>query len=294
MSRNAIRPLFMIRAVNAVTMVLLGLAYSSAHAGVTNDVPSCYKANKVGMAQAAPERELFVVVDQTTLLDEKLKRSVLENVWGFLGPNTAFTVVSFSAFSQGRYTEVVSSGRIEAPISGKERDAISEKLLKGFDACMSSQLSWAKKHAAEAVQKSMANASTQLAKSDILAALKDLSSRVKASPAGEKVVFLVSDMLENSSVSSFYAPGNRVRKIDPAKELTHAEKAGMVSDFGSAKVHVLGAGLVPPASDTHDISASYRDAQTMTALNEFWAAYLKKSNATLEQFGAPALLKPVQ
>jgi len=279
------------RAAAALLAALTALVPARyAFAGTVNDVPSCYVANKLPVPAAAPARELFILIDQTTLFDDTLQRSIFENVWGFLEADTAYTVVSFSAFSQGRYTEVVSAGRIEPRFPESERDATSVRLLKTFDECMKGQLGFARKRALDAVKRSLAASSGELAKSDILAALKDLSSRVRASPAKDKVLLLASDMLENSSVTSFYAGSTRVRTIDPAKELAAAGSAGMLADFGTARVHVIGAGLLGPQAD----AKAYRDAKTLSALADFWARYLAKSGAKLEQFGQPALLQAVR
>ena len=113
--------------------ILLGIAsMQAAIAGTTNEVPSCYAANKLDIKLPLPDRELFVLVDQTTLFDEKLQNSIFENTWSFLGANSAFTIVAFSAFAQGRYTDVVASGMIEPPFPEKERNSTSQKLLKSF------------------------------------------------------------------------------------------------------------------------------------------------------------------
>jgi len=195
--------------------VLIALfACGASLAGVINEVPSCYKANKLDGQMAVPAKEIFVLIDQTTLFDERLQSSVLENTWGYLGLNSAYTIVSFSAFSQGRYTEVISAGAIEPVLAAKERDSISVRLLKTFDACMRGQEAWAKKRAVEAIKKTFASASPALAKSDILAALKDVAARVKASAARDKVLFVVSDMLENSTISSFYASSMKMRAVE--------------------------------------------------------------------------------
>ena len=277
-------------------IVLLALACTAttpSFAGINNDVPSCYAANKMTAKKPQLDREIFVVIDQTTVFDDKLKRSISENLWDNLLPNTAFTVVRFSAFSQGRYTDVVTTGVIEPPLPDAMRDDTSTKLMGKFDSCMQAQLKFARDHAIKAVNASLSDATTDLAKSDILAALKDVSARVKASPAKDKLVFLASDMLENSSVSSFYAAGNRVRKVEASKELALIEKAGLMADFGgSVAVHVIGAGLL--AQQGPGAKLNYRDAATMSALNEFWLRYFEKSGARLVQFGAPALLQPVR
>ena len=280
------------RVAAATSWLLVALAAcGSAYAGVVNEVPSCYKANKLDVPTAAPARELFVLVDQTTMLDEKLQASVLENTWGVLAANSAYVVASFSAFSQGRYTEVLSAGVLEPSFPEKDRDSTSVRLLVAFDGCMKGQLAWARKRTVDAIKKSFAAASPELAKSDILAALKDMSSLVKASRAKDKVLFVVSDMLENSSVTSFYAGNAKVRSIEPNKELAAAERAGLVGDFGGARVFVLGAGIIGPAGDS---KASYRDPKTMRDLREFWLKYFEKSGAALEQFGQPALLQPIR
>ena len=280
------------QAFNAAGAGLLMFAYCAAvSAGVLNEVPSCYKANQLAAMLSPPAREIFVVIDQTTILDEDLKTAVLENVRHFLGPDSSYTVVSFSAFSQGRYTEIVGTGTIEPPFPANERDSTSERLLKSLDVCLQKQGTWAKGKVSEDIGKTLVASSPDLARSDILEALHDISSRIEASPARDKVLLMVSDMLENSSISSFYARGGRVRKIDPDRELTLAQKADTVGVLHNVRVDVLGAGLLGPTADRH---STYRDPQTLTALHEFWKQYFDKSGAVLEQFGEPALLQPIE
>lgn len=129
-----------------------------------------------------------------------------------------------------------------------------------------------------------------IAKSDVLASLKDISSRVKKSTADRKIVLIASDMLENSSISSFYAKQS-VRKIDPEKELKLATDNHMFGDFGGAKVYVIGAGLL--TEDAKQAQGVYRSPQIMQALATFWKAWFLKSNAEIVEFGQPALLNPV-
>ncbi len=275
----------------ASRLLATSLIACQAFAGTVNDVPSCYVANRIEFKLPAPDREIFVLIDQTTLFDEKLQNSILASTWDFIRVNTAFTVVNFSAFSQGRYTEVTAAGTVEPPYPERARESTSVRLLKTFDSCMKGQEAWAKNHAVASIKTAFIAADANLAKSDILAALKDVSNRVKASRAREKVLFVASDMLENSSISSFYASSSKVRLIDPLKELAIVERAGIIGDFGGVRVVVLGAGLIGPSGDS---KATYRDPKTMNALHEFWKLLFEKSNARLEQFGQPALLRPIQ
>jgi len=69
-----------------------------------------------------------------------------------------------------------------------------------------------------------------LHKSDVLASLAEVSRLVKNSTTQKRIVLIVSDMLENSTISSFYA-NNNARRIDPAKEMNIASKEKMLGDF---------------------------------------------------------------
>jgi hypothetical protein len=137
---------------------------------------------------------------------------------------------------------------------------------------MIGQTAFAKKSLLTSLSQVEAGATNDLAKSDILAALKDMGDKIRTSPASDKIFFLASDMLENSSVSSFYSR-NAVRKIDPAAELKKAEAAGLIADFGGARVYVLGAGLLTEDAKKAQV---YRDPQTMAALKQFWRSYFMR------------------
>ena len=277
-----------------LVFVAAAMLSNAAQAGVANDIPSCYTANKMKVPVPATETEVFILIDQTTPLDAGLQDSVRENVGRLVKAGSAFVVASFSSFGQGRYLEVLSAGTLEGTIDAKSRDDISVKVLRNFDACMAGQADFGRKAAAVALNKALSGTSTEFAKSDVMGSLKELSSRIKQSTARDKIVFLVSDMLENSGISSFYASKN-VRAIDPAVELKKAQEAQVVGDFGGARVYVLGAGLVQDnAGGKNTDSGVYRNPKAMAALRQFWDAYFEASHAKLAEFGAPALLSPVK
>lgn len=277
-------------------LISLGASFfmMAAHAGVANDVPSCYAANNMSMTAPASSLELFVLVDQTTPLDTDLQASIKENAGRLIKGGNSFVIAAFSSFGQGKYLEVLNAGTIESGINEKLRENIKVRQLSGFDACLKGQEGFGRKLAAQSLNKALSGSSPLLAKSDVLASLKELSARVRQSSAQRKVVLLASDMLENSGVSSFYANKN-VRRIDPAAEMKKAEAAQLIGDFGGARVFVLGAGLVQQSTGgKNKDSGVYRDPQTIGALKQFWTEYFAKSNATLAEFGAPALLVPVR
>lgn len=269
--------------------LLCAVASFSAAPAQAGDVPSCYQANKI--TEPRPDRAIFVLIDQTTRLDATLRQAVMGNAGNFLKPGTAFTIGSFSAFAQGHYLHITKSGTLETALPDAARNGIKIKTLETFDACMRGQWTFGLNAAAEALTAAMNGASTTLAKSDVEASIRALSDVVRASPAKDRVVLIVSDMLENSTISNFY--GNRnVRMLNPAREMALAQAASMVGDFDGARVYVIGAGIMLE-SDAKK-GGVYRDPKMMDALKKFWSLYFKASNADLAGFGQPALLNPVR
>jgi hypothetical protein len=197
----------------------------------------------------------------------------------------------FSAFTQGKYTQLLTAGQLDHQLPTEKRNDISKPVLNKFDLCMSRQPAVAAQVVGGAMRMAFEGSSADIAKSDILASLKDISGKVRQSPATEKVVLLVSDMLENSSVSSFYA-NNAVRKIDPTHEMQLASVNQFVGDFGGARLYVMGAGLLNNIDKKS--KAQYRDPKTMQALGAFWRSYFEKSRAQLLEFGEPALLNQIR
>lgn len=267
------------------------LLFSSvAMAGNIDAIPTCYN-EKISAQKPATDIEIFVVIDQTTMFDGGLRQSIADNIRPFLKPGNAFSVTQFSAFTQSHYTDVLVSGKLDQVLEKAARDDVSKPVLNKFDQCMTAQSRLAGQLVGGAMKTAFGGSSSDIAKSDVFASLKDISGKVRQSAAQHKVVLLASDMLENSSITSFYA-NQAVRQIDPEKELKLVANNQLFGDFGGAKVYVIGAGLL--AEDSKHQKGVYRSTQTMQALSRFWTGYFKKSNAELVEFGQPALLNPIR
>ena len=133
------------RATYFFVAAVFGLSASAVSAGVVNDVPSCYLANHFKVPSARLDQEFFLAIDQTTVFDDRLRAQIVDNSLRSVRPASAYTLLDFSAFSQGRYTEVVTRGVVEARFPEKDRDDVSERALRSFDACMGGQAAFAKK-----------------------------------------------------------------------------------------------------------------------------------------------------
>lgn len=279
----------MISQIKKIFWLLLVLTSFTAW-GQTGVIPTCYDT-KLPSPSTEIKLELFVLVDQTTILDDQLKQQVADQVRPFLSSGNSFSFLTFSSYSQGKYTQLVVTGVLEQKLTMVMRNDVSKPLLSKHDLCMTRQPQIASQAAGAALKFSFDGTSNDLAKSDIFASLKDISGKVRQSPANSKIVLLVSDMLENSSISSFYQ-NQSVRRINPEKELQLVADNKMFGDFGGARVFVIGAGLL--SEDARSKKGIYREPQTMSALKNFWSIYFEKSNAQLIEFGQPALLNPIR
>lgn len=273
-----------------ITLLLSVMAVCTSSMAATDVIASCYDS-KLNAPAIPVEKEIFVIIDQTTLLDDQLKQSVANQIRPFLIPGNGFSLVVFSAFTQGKYTQLLTSGQLDHRLPTEQRYDVSKPRLTKFDQCMNRQSSLATQALGGALRTAFEGSSGEIAKSDVLASLKDISGKVRQSQATEKVVLLVSDMLENSSVSSFYA-SQSVRRIDPEREMKIAGDSQLIGNFGDARIYVLGAGLL--SDDAKKNKAAYRDPKTMQALASFWNSYFEKSKAQLMKFGQPALLDQIK
>lgn len=273
--------------------LMLAMVSPASQAGLINDVPSCYAANKIQSTEPRYDKLVYVLIDQTVLLDEKLQKSVLDSVLSLLQPGTKFVVAEFSAFSQDRYLQVLHTGIIENPLSASQEGDVVMSRLSDFKTCMKAQGPFAERMALSSAHDAMVGSSSNLAQSDVLLAFKTVSDAVRKDSAPRKVVFVVTDGLENSTISSFYAK-NAVRDINPDVELKKAQANQVIGDFGGARVYILGGGLMAPSTQgTAAQRNGYRDPKTLLALKQFWSAYVSQSNGHLAEFGAPALVEPV-
>jgi len=264
----------------------------SAQAGLVNDVPSCYAATHIAPDTHPYDRMLYVLLDQTVLLDPQLQQSVVNNTMRLLTPGTKFAIAEFSAYSQGRYLDVLRTGIIEKPLAHARVNETPMKAAARLAQCIDMQRNFASKIVVTTLAQVLKASTSSLDQSDIMQAFKTVSPVVAQDPAAQKVVFVVTDALENSSVSSFYAHG-AVRLVNPEAELAKAKAADMLGDFGGARVYLLGAALMPPPDKgTKAQRDGYRDPRILHALSAFWHGYFKASNANLVEFGEPALVEP--
>jgi len=254
-----------------------------------NDIPDCYQyAGLTAERSVFDGRELVVVVDETTQLTDDLKREALAHVLRFVQPGDKVRLFRFSAYLPDSHMSLEFAGALQAGLSQSARDDTGANTLKKLDQCLAKQQKYFQMQFAKKMGASFGDASKQIVKSEIVYSLKQIGQGWQASTAGDKVMFLVSDMLENSDYTSFYQ-NNQIRQIDTAKEMAKVTAASLQASLQGVRVYVQAAGLVP-----NSVKHGYRSGKIMQSLEGFWSTYFQASGATLQAFGTPALTQDLQ
>lgn len=258
----------------------LGLA----QADERNDIPGCYAFAQLSQHQPAPSgRELVVIIDETVPMSQELQRAAWDSATRYLRPGDRVRLYQFSAFLQNHYMKLLFTGQLDSPLQGKVRNSIGSKSLQQLDSCLQQQATFFQKKFGQLFVAGFGQPGVEIARSEILGSLRKITEDLAERPQNERVVLLISDMLENSDFSSFYQR-NRIRDIDPAAELKKVQQHSLLADFAGARVYIHGAGLV-----AGDANGAYRSGNTLQRLEQFWRAYLQASNGNLAAFGAPQL-----
>ena len=221
--------------------LLLCAALPRAQAGLFNQIPSCYTASHYTLRSSPPQRLLYVLIDQAAPLGPSLQKSVIENINHALGPGTEFVISEFSRATTHHYLRPLYTGIIESPLTARERDHVPMNSLSGFDRCMRDQAIYALRMADTTAQRAMGAAAGGAAQAnDILFSLQEVAPAIADDPAAQKVLFLVTDGIEDSKLGNF-SQG----VADPGRMVQAVRKAGLMPNFGGARVFVLGAGVSP-------------------------------------------------
>jgi hypothetical protein len=266
-------------------LLVVGLLPMAAKAAdERNDIPGCYPYAQLSQQQPAPSgRELVVIIDETVQMSQALQRSAWDHAMRYVRPGDSVRLYQFSAFLQNHYMKLQFAGVLDVPLQGKVRNSIGSKSLKQLDACLQQQAAFFQKTFGQQFVGSFGKPGEEIARSEIFGSLRKIAEDLAKRPSQERVVLLVSDMLENSDFGSFYQ-SNRIRDIDPDAELKKVQQKNLLADFAGARIYVHGAGLV-----AGDSKGAYPSGSTLQRLEQFWQAYLQRSNAELAAFGAPEL-----
>ncbi|GGB32886.1 hypothetical protein GCM10011502_02450 [Oceanisphaera marina] len=244
-----------------------------------NDIVSCYDQAQLSDARPAVSgRLLTVVVDQTLPLSDDLQRAAWGHIARFVKPGDEVKLYSFSSLANGNYMRLHYSGKLDGLLTESARNDINMTRLRRLDNCLKGQMGLFTQTFGREFVQTVKGASLDHPKTEIIFSLRAIAGDLQRSQTEERVVFILSDMMENSDYTSLYGKNKKA-----ANELKIVEDRQLFTDLGGARVYVLGVGYLP------DQPGHYYPGEYIDRIKEFWSAYFENSNASLEGFGTPNL-----
>jgi len=254
-----------------------------------NDIPDCYAFTKLDTYQPQfSGRDLAVVVDETTNFSPDLRNEALAHVLRFVQPGDKIRLFQMSAYISESHMNLMFAGTLQAPPSDDVRRGIGMKSLKQLDACLARQKSFFQIKFAQQLGKSFGAERNQIDKSEILFSVKQISEGWGAKDNQNRILFMVSDMLENSEYTSFYK-SNQIRAVDVKAEMKKVNQANLQAKLNGVRVYVQGAGLIAPTQKN-----SYRSGKMLNSIESFWHEYFTASGAELVNFGTPSMINELE
>jgi len=229
------------------------------------------------------ERALYILVDETAPLSKDMKNKIysLLSGWGRLGDKVK--IARFSASYRGLYPELIYEKQIEQKPNENYMFNLRYKDKKLVVSCLEQQQLQFKQSFSKQIKASLKAVDPKIPKSELMGSLKILSKQIILNDeAKEKIVLLISDGLENSELTSFYA-GGKLRSIKPQKEISVLRRKGMMGYWKNTKIYMYGLGLMPDKKQ-------YANPDRINSLKRFWERYFVEGGGRVKAIGTPELL----
>jgi hypothetical protein len=240
-----------------------------------------------------PEEVLFVVIDQTVSYDNNIKYKTIDLVKNWINYGKAVEVYSFSSAVPGLYTQKITGGRIDDIPNDEFLDNLNRSISGRFVVLHENQRVIAGQSVVKAILSIFNEKKESIPHSDIIRTMKEISLHVKNYKSNRKNILIVSDMLENSTIASFYSNG-RVKLINDKSEIENVAKCHMFGDYGiNTHVYILGLGFF----DKNLINLKnekYLDPMRINKIKIFWEKYFSQSRSALVEIGSPMLFGSIK
>jgi len=229
------------------------------------------------------KRALYILIDETVPLSKSMKSKIAKLLDGWGKQGDKVRIARFSASYRGLYPELVFDEYIEQKPSDQYMFNLHYRDKKAVMKCLEEQQAKFKASFAMQMKSSLNAIDPKIPKSELLGSLKLLSKQlILKDEAEQKVVFLISDGLENSAITSFYGQG-KIRSVNPQKEISKIRRQGKIGYWKNTKVYMYGLGLMPDKKQ-------YVNPDRINSIKRFWERYFVEGGGRVKEIGTPELL----
>lgn len=236
---------------------------------------SCY-ADQLEEQTPLIKRGLLVLVDNTVEFDQGIREHAFKMIMDFMserdrqGGSDRVFIMSFSHHGSGRFKGIRQDWRLEP--SPTDTGGIPRGILRSVQRCLDDSQAEELENIRKVLEEVYTESDSDIPKTELMWTLKKTSEEViPALRAEETFLLIVSDMLENSDITSFY----RNKVIDPTKEMQKVEKSDAMADYPGTRIYVVGAGYLA------------KNGEAMRKVKSFWRWYFERSGGQLCEYGDP-------
>ena len=219
---------------------------------------------------------LVFVIDTTTSYDDKDRQLLVRAVGEMFeilrgGERIAIRTITDTFATSARV--------VERCLPHCASQGMLDKWFNCNEGLIVSETKKAKRDIVEALRAHLAAASPR-ARSDIARTLASIA-REDARAGGENILYIFSDMIENSD----HVPGRLFFSTENKRLIAHMKKYGLVASLKGADVHVFGFGRdgTEARNPLH--------IGTQQKLLEFWRVYFKAAGANLVEMGQNVVVR---
>lgn len=240
---------------------------------------------KYNIQKLNSDTQLFVIIDQTTKFPENIQEQVKEKIKPFIKQGNTVTILKFSSNTGGSSTKIVFDESFDRVMSEDEQYTTSRRTLMRYNHCSKVALGKFHNKVPNVIQNIFDTSDDTIPKSDIVKNIKDISLvKIKNDSSDNKVVLLVSDMVENSSFLNFYRVLLSKQFIPDIEAKKIFEQ--LPSNFYNANLYVIGTGYTK--------SGKFSSGKALEKVTKFWKAYFNLANANIKEIGQPLLMSDLK
>ena len=256
---------------------------------------SCYA--KVGIKEPPPliKRGLLVLVDNTVEFDQRIRDEILRKIIAFMsehdrpsgiakdpkkdpkiGDGDRVIIMSFSHYGSDRFTGIRGDWRLEQLLVNT--GGVPRSDLRDLRRCLARQVQYRRSYIQDRLGAIYKDSDRDIPKTELIWTLVRTSRElIPIFEVEEIFLLIVSDMMENSDITSFYMRG---KAIDPNAQMRKMEKTDVIANYSGVNVYVMGAGY------TEDRS---HPTKVMRKVKNFWQQYIERAGGRLCELGTPLM-----
>lgn len=229
-----------------------------------------------------PKTVDIILVDKTVRFSHSFSSTVSSIISGYINYGDVAEVINFSSY-KGHYTQVKSEVFFEPRIDDIE-DCIKMKYYYYIKRNHTERFREQKEQFKKILFQDILKNNPLIPKTQIILTLNEIADTIKdiknTCPKSEIKLILVSDMLENGDIISFYSKGHIYIPSSYKNLIMLLKRKNLIPNLKDVDVYILGLGYY------HDRTIS---EEQLLRLKRFWKAFFREAKANIKGIGTPIL-----